>query len=69
MIKNSPSQKEIREARGSLTQKEAAALIGKTAVTWARWESTSLNTEICRKMDRAFFDLFLIRKKQGGYDE
>lgn len=56
-MKNAPQPVQIRQARNAagLTQTEAAELISKGLRTWQQWEAGD------RKMDPAFFELFLIK--------
>jgi len=50
-----PTPAEVRTARGSLTQKQAAELIGKKWRTWQNWE-TGVN-----KMSPNDMEIFLSR--------
>ena len=58
---NPPSPEEIRAARQSahLTQTQAAELIYKQRLAWARYESGD------REMDPALWELFQIKTKQN----
>lgn len=56
-----PTTSEIRAAREAahLTQEQAAALIYKQRLAWARWEAGS------REMDPAYWELFQIKTLPG----
>jgi len=60
-MKTSPTPQEIRQARGSLTQTQAAALVYKPLRTWQNWEAP-LGSPAHRKMCRAIYEYFLIVK-------
>jgi len=57
MFPQPPDPEEVRAARVAKnhSQTEAAAVIYKARGTWAQWESGE------RKMDPAFFELYLIK--------
>ena len=57
-----PSPSDIREARhrAGLTQSQAAALVGVQPRAWRYWEGGG------RKMDKAKWELFLIKTKEVG---
>jgi putative transcriptional regulator len=61
---SNPLISEIRAAReaAALTQKEAGALIYASCRAWEEWESGR------RKMHPAFWQFFLIRLKEMGFD-
>jgi len=63
----SPTRELIKSTRlhAGLSQKEAANLIDKSRNTWTQWESEP-NSPSHRKMDVAFWDLFLIRLGKKG---
>ena len=63
---NSPSPSEIKQARmdAGLTQSQAASLIYKGLRTWQGWE-TDESLPGHRKMDSAFWELFLIKIKKS----
>lgn len=56
---NPPATEQIKQARtdAGLTQTQAAAVIYKKCRAWQQWEAGD------RKMDAAFFELFLIKTK------
>lgn len=56
-----PSASEIKQARieSGLSQTEAANMIYKGLRTWQQWEKAD------RKMDPAFWELFLIKCEAG----
>jgi putative transcriptional regulator len=58
----SPTPEQIRAARAAagLTQSQAAALIGKPVRTWQNWEAPE-GLPAHRKMDAAFWELFLTK--------
>lgn len=58
-----PTQQEIKRARkkACLTCREAAALVGVTPLTWARWEGqTSRKTA----MPAGLWELFVLKTQQ-----
>jgi len=57
-----PTPEEIRAARGSLTQTEAAALVFKPLRTWQNWEAP-IGSKSHRPMCRAIFEYFLLVTK------
>jgi DNA-binding transcriptional regulator YiaG len=61
---DNPSPLKIKQARmeAGLTQAQAATLIYKGLRTWQGWE-TAESLPGHRKMDPAFFELFLIKIK------
>jgi len=60
-MKTSPTPDEIRSARGSLTQTEAAAMVYKPLRTWQNWEAP-IGSPSHRKMCMAIYQYFLIVK-------
>lgn len=58
-----PTVLEIKEARekSGLTQAAASALVYRTTRNWEQWEQGGENG---RRMDRAIFELFLIKTGQ-----
>lgn len=57
----SPTPQEIRKARGSLTQTQAAELVFKSLRTWQNWEAP-IGSLAHRKMCKAIYEYFLIVK-------
>lgn len=57
----SPTPQQIRDARGSLTQTQAAALVYKPLRTWQNWEAP-IDSPAHRKMCKAIYEYFLIVK-------
>ncbi|MFA6213425.1 MAG: hypothetical protein WC714_28570 [Candidatus Obscuribacterales bacterium] len=57
-----PTPNQIKQARtdAGLTQTQAAALIYKGCRCWQQWEAGS------RSMDKALFELFMIKVKNGS---
>lgn len=57
-----PTQQEIKRARkqACLTCKEAAALVGVTPLTWARWEGQTSRQTV---MPQGLWELFTIKVK------
>lgn len=59
MVSNNPTPEEIKQARkdAGLTQTQAAELIYKSCRAWQQYEKGD------REMDKAFFELFMIKTK------
>jgi hypothetical protein len=60
-VTNPPTPEAVRAARGTLTQTEAAKVLGKGLKTWQNWEAPVTSGEH-RKMDPALLELFLLKK-------
>lgn len=54
----SPTPKQVRAARGELTQTAAGKLVHTTCRVWQQWEAGD------REMHPAFFELFQIKAKE-----
>lgn len=59
----SPTPQQIRNARGSLTQTQAAELVFKPLRTWQNWEAP-IDSPAHRKMCKAIYEYFLIVKSR-----